>query len=186
MKTTIFISLLLFTSILCGQTVIDMANDPIENETKNGTYYTKDVNNYMQPFVGTWQYIDSNTKFRITLTKVEMYHVVIPEANIDYYTDDITIQYKKYEDGILVFDSPVFYGASVIQGFRVFDMSFTDYERDNESFDLELTLISTGLNEQNELKFSLDKFETRNTYYETHPNEPYFSVPNNIVMTRME
>ncbi|MCK7590506.1 hypothetical protein M0G43_07980 [Subsaxibacter sp. CAU 1640] len=180
--TFLFLMLCLRVS---AQTTIDMAGTSVLNETKNGQYYTKDINNYMQPYVGTWRYIDSDNEFRISLAKITMDHVVFPGANIDYYTDDLTIQYQKYENGVLIFNSSVKKGASVIKEFGKLQISFTDYQRNDSSFSLDLKLVSTGVNEHNKLKFELSKFETKNTYHDQHPNEPYFSVPNNIEMTKM-
>jgi hypothetical protein len=164
--------------------IIDMAGTPVVNETKNGTYYIKDINNYMLPYIGTWKYTYGNKEFRITITKVEMHHVYIPDRNIDYYTDGLRIKYQKYENGILIYDSPLRMNPTgVIKEFGKLGMSFTDYQRNDESFPLKLTLIPFG--NQYQLKFWLNKFERRNTYYQQHPNEPYFSVPNDIIMTKM-
>ncbi|RED44435.1 hypothetical protein DFQ10_103119 [Winogradskyella eximia] len=187
MKQILFTTLLLLISVsITAQTVIDMADESITNETKNGTYYVKDINNYMQPYLGTWKYINENEEFRIILTKVEMFHVILPEASIDYYKDGLKIQYQKYENNVLTYDSVIdSHPSGIIQEFGVLDITFTDYERNNEIFSLELTLISTGINEHNKLKFALDKFESSNSYHDEHPNEPYFSVPNNIEMTKM-
>lgn len=172
----------------CGtaQTVIDLSQKSFEGDTENGTYYHKDVNNYMQPYIGTWQYINGTTEFRITLTKVEMHHVTFPDYNIDYYKDGLRIQYQKYENGTLTYNSIVRQNPTgIIKEFGKLRMSFTDYQRNNEVFPADLTLIATGLNEQNSLKFVLDRVERRNTYHDEHPSESYFSVPNNILMTRM-
>ncbi|SEA75548.1 DUF6705 family protein [Psychroflexus halocasei] len=185
MKHTIFTFIFLVFSFSNAQTIIDLSQESFDGDTENGAYYHKDINDYMQPYIGTWQYIDDNTEFRITLTKVEMYHVTFPEYNIDYYKDGLRIQYQKYENGILTYNSIVRQNPTgIIKEYGKLRMSFTDYERNNESFPLDLTLIPNGNNEYN-LKFILDSFERRNTYHDEHPNEPYFSVPNNIEMTKM-
>jgi len=183
----IFYTLIFILTCSCtsAQTVIDMAGEPVQNEMKNGDYYIKDINNYMQPYLGTWQYIDGNTEFRITLTKVEMYHDVDTDYNIDYYIDGLLISYKKIENENVIFQSITdTYPTGIIKEFGKLNMSFTDYQRNNEIFPVDLTLISTSLNQYN-LKFVLDRFERRNTYHDEHPDEPYFSVPNNIIMTKM-
>ena len=64
-------------------------------------------------------------------------------------------------------------------------MSFIDYERNGESFPVDLILIPTGGFNNYNLKFKLDRFERRNTYYESNSDEPYFSVPNNVLMTKV-
>jgi len=187
MKHILFtLSFIFFTTSIFAQTVVNMAGERQNKHYENGQYYIKDINNYMQPYLGTWQYINVNTEFRITLTKVEMYHDVDTDYNIDYYIDGLLISYQKLENGIITFQSfPDTYPTGIIKEFGNLDMSFTDYDRNAEIFPLKLTLIPTGtLNEYN-LKFKLDKFERRNTYHDEHTNEPYFSVPNDIIMTKM-
>lgn len=175
---------------LNAQTIINMAdnNMPI-NYTKNGTYYLKDINNYMLPFLGTWSYINGNKEFKITLSKVTKFHVIFSDYNINYYRDGILIQYQKYENGVLVYNSLTNdYPTGLIQEFGLLEMSFTDYQRNEETFPLTLTLLPLnviGQTPQYNLKFELDKFERRNTYYDQHPNEPYFSVPDGIIMTKV-
>lgn len=186
MKNILTLSFILFSITLFSQTVVDMAGERQNEHYENGDYYIKDINNYIQPYIGTWQYVNGNTEFRITLTKVEMYHITYPDYNIDYYKDGLRIQYQKYENSVLIYNSIIDnLPTGSIKEFRNLRMSFTDYQRNNEVFPVDLTLISTGINQNNSLKFVLDSFERRNTYHDEHPNEPYFSVPNNIVMTRM-
>ncbi|NBL63848.1 hypothetical protein GV828_01395 [Flavobacterium sp. NST-5] len=183
----IFYTLLLVFIYSCSnaQIVIDMAGDPVNGETKNGQYYIKDINNFMLPYLGTWRYVNENKEFRITLTKVSQFHVFIADANINYYKDGLIIQYQEFENGQLIFSSPTeTYATGIIKEFGKLNMSFTDYQRNEEIFPVDLILIPNG-NGQYNLKFRLDKFERRNTYYQQHPNEPYFSVPNDIIMTKM-
>ncbi|WP_396153207.1 DUF6705 family protein [Flavobacterium sp.] len=181
----IIVTILMF-SCLSAQTVVDMANSHTINwNMKNGQNYLKDVNDYMLPYIGTWSYVYGNKEFRITLTKVTKHHATYPHYNINYYTDGFRIQYQKYENGILIYDSPLRENPTgIIKEFGKLNMSFTDYERNGEIFPVDLILIPNGSGQYN-LKFKLDKFERRNTYYQQHPNEPYFSVPNDIVMTKM-
>lgn len=180
------LSFILLTSILFSQTVIDMAGEPLQDEMENGNYYVKDVNNYMGPYIGTWHYINGNTEFRITLTKVTKYHEIDVEYNDNYYIDGLLIRYQKFENGNQIFQSPIeVYPTGIIKEPGKLNMSFTDYQRNDEIFPLDLILISTGIINHFNLEFSLDRFERRNAYYENHPNEPYFSVPNNIIMIKM-
>ena len=187
MKNILFtISLILFTNFLFSQTIIDMAGEPVNGEMENGQYYIKDVNNFMLPYLGTWKYINGNKEFRITLTKVPMFHVVFSDYNTDYYKDGLLIQYQKYENGQLIYNSQIgTYPTGIIKEYGKLNMSFTDYERNGESFPVDLTLFSEMNSNVEYLKFKIDKFERSNTYYDQHPNEPYFSVPNDIVMTKM-
>ncbi|WP_152611499.1 DUF6705 family protein [Psychroserpens damuponensis] len=187
MKNILFtILFILFTSTLLPQTIVDMAGERLGTHRKNGAYYIKDINNYMQPYLGTWSYTNGNNEFRITLTKDIMYHDVYPDYNIDYYIDGLRIQYQKYDNGVLTYTSNFDeYPTGIIKQFGKLNMSFTDNERNNESFPLDLILISTSTVNTYNLRFKLDKFERRNTYYEEHPDEPYFSVPNDIIMTKL-
>jgi len=186
MKYLIFILLISTSSHLYSQTVVDMAGDRQSHHLKNGQYYVKDVNNFMQPYLGTWRYVDGNEEFRIILQKETKYRDVDTDYSIDYYIDGLKIQYQKFENGNLIYSSNIdSYPTGIIKEFGKVNMSFTDYERNNEIFPVDLILESTGLNEFNKLKFILNRFERRNTYHDEHPNEPYFSVPNDITMERM-
>lgn len=184
-KILIILVLFVISSNMYAQIEIDMAGESIKDDTKNGTYYMKDVNDYLLPYTGTWKYIDGNKEFRITLTKVIKYHVLIQDYNIDYYKDGLIIQYEKYENGILIYNSlQSTHPAAAIKEFGNLRMSFKDYGRNGCMFPVDLMLIPIGNNQYN-LKFKIDRFEARNTYFQQHPNEPYFSVPNDIIMTKL-
>jgi hypothetical protein len=182
-KIFITICILVFSNIISAQIVRDMVDNPIKDDTKNGTYYIKDVNDYMLPYIGTWKYIEGNKEFRISLTKVTKYHDT--KFGDDYYYDGMLIGYQKYENGQLIFNTPPdTYPACSIREFGKLRMTIKDYGRNGCMFPVSLDLISNGNNQYN-LKFKIDKFEQRNTYFEQHPNEPYFSVPNDIIMTKL-
>ena len=75
-----------------------------------GQYYYKDVYNYLDGFAGTWEYVNGNEKFQIILTKIIKYHEVSsspPYMNFNYYTDGISLRYKKFMNGNLIFESPI-------------------------------------------------------------------------------
>ncbi|NBL63853.1 hypothetical protein GV828_01420 [Flavobacterium sp. NST-5] len=172
---------------ITAQTIVNMAETRQTKHLENGTYYIKDVNNYMLPYLGTWKYIDGNKEFRITLTKVAKLHKINNDYSINYYIDALQVKYQKFENGQIVYDAPIIsYPSGIIKEFGKLNMSFKDYERNGEIFPVDLLLIPLNNmgTPQYKLKFKLDKFEQRNTYYEQHPNEPYFSVPNNIIMTK--
>jgi hypothetical protein len=187
MKNIFYTLLLVFiTCSSSAQIEVDMANSHnIDWERKNGQYYLKDVNDYMLPYLGTWRYINGNKEFRITLTKVTMFHVIIPQANSNYYRDGLLIKYQKFDNGQLLFSSPLEnFPTGIIKEFGKLNMSFTDYQRSEEIFPVDLILIPNG-NGQYDLKFKLDSFERSNVYHDLFPNEPFFSVPNNIIMIKM-
>ncbi len=191
MKKIIYtLVIVLIYSCSTAQTVIDMAGEPINNEMKNGQYYIKDLSNYMTPYLGTWSYTYANKEFRITLTKVTKYHEVYQDnyINLNYYTDGLLIQYQKFENGVVIYNSIVReHPTGIIKEFGKLYMSFTDYERNGEIFPVDLFLIPLNNmgTPQYKLKFKLDKFERRNTYFEQNPNEPFFSVPDNVEMIKM-
>jgi hypothetical protein len=160
-----------------------MASERQLTHYKNGTYYIKDLNDYMLPYLGTWRYINGNKEFRITLIKVTKHHDT--DFGDNFYIDGLRIQYQKLENGNVVYNSIVRQNPTgIIKEFGKLKMSFTDYERNNESFPLDLILIPNN-NGQYNLKFKLDHFERRNIYHDLHPNEPFFSVPNNVIMNKM-
>lgn len=176
---------LLSSNYSCSQIIRDMAGESLKDEFKNGTYYIKDVNNYMLSYIGTWKYIEGNKEFRITLTKVTKYHEIDIDYNHSYYIDGLILQYQKYENSILTFTSPIInYPDGIIKEVGKLRMTIKDYGRNGCMFPVALDLISTGNNQYN-LKFKIDMFEQRNTYFEQHPNEPYFSIPNDIIMTKI-
>lgn len=188
MKNTLFtILLILFTNNLISQTVIDMAESHNVNwNMKNGQFYIKDINNYMLPYLGTWKYTYGNKEFRITLIKVVKFHEIDTDYNINFFIDGLLIQYQKYENGQLIYNSQIgTYPTGIIKQYGKLNMSFTDYERNGESFPVDLILFQDFNSNTQYLKFKIDRFERRNLYYEQHPNEPYFSVPNDIIMIKM-
>lgn len=92
---TIYILLItiLFSSTSIAQSpVVDIENKPSFRETVTNTYY-KDINNFMNPFVGTWIYTNGNTSFKIVLVKETMQYTG------EHYTDYITGEYQYSENG---------------------------------------------------------------------------------------
>ncbi|WP_452220252.1 DUF6705 family protein [Lacinutrix salivirga] len=180
----------------CGssQTVVDMANERKEEYCKNGKYYIKDKKNFMNSFIGTCQYINDNTEFRVTLSKIEKYHYIGP-FNVNYYKDGMVIQYQKYKNGELVYNSTVgTHPNGVIEEFGKLYMSFNDYEKRN-NYLLDLILIQEP-DKSDKLRFTLSSIILRNNpnpkrleYWlssgEINPGESFFSVPDDIVMTKM-
>lgn len=94
MKKINILILFLFTSSSCKAQVTEII--PIQNHcypsTKN--VYYKDVNNLLNPFVGTWVYTNGSTKLKIILKKaVNNYN--------GYYREDLIYgEYQYIENGI--------------------------------------------------------------------------------------
>ena len=69
---------------------------PIENRGNHGagTYY-KDVNNYLDPFVGTWKYTNGATSLKFVIQKIIMAHTG------NEYNDLLIGQYEYIENGVI-------------------------------------------------------------------------------------
>jgi len=195
MKNIIATMLVLaLSSCSSSLTVVDMADERKAEYRLNGKYYIKDKKNFMNSFIGTWQHINDSTEFRITLYKKEKYHYTAP-FNVNYYKDGMVIQYQKYENGELVYTSPLGTNPNgVAEEFGKLYMSFIDYEKRN-TYLLDLILIKES-NKSDKLQFYLTNFSLRNdpkprrleywlSFGEINPSESFFSVPNNIIMTKM-
>lgn len=191
MKKLILTLFMTFFLIACkAQQIIDMsANNNIDGKYLNGSYYHKDVNNYLDSLSDNWSYTFNTSKeFRIILEKVEMVHRT-GSLNYNYYTDGFSLRYELYDNGTLTYQSPLidFAGGSIESSKEIY-LSFRDFGRLGAPFSLKLTLepaMDSNGRRTEKLRFMLSKFEAENPYHEANPNEPYFSVPNNILMTRM-
>lgn len=108
LKTVLLFTVVLYNCKTNSQIIINMSGDNITYPSGylgTGEYYIKDVNNNLNNFVGTWEYVNGNEKFQIILTKVIKYHVVHPNINLNYYEDGLTLQYKKFNNNVLTFES---------------------------------------------------------------------------------
>ena len=94
MMKFIFINaaLLVFMPFINAQSpIIDLEDKDFRNIVQ-GAYY-KDINNYLDPFVGTWIHTDGNTSLKIIITKHEM-----GDAGI-IYEDYLKGEYQYIENG---------------------------------------------------------------------------------------
>jgi len=91
------------TVIVWGQKNLNVP----DNFLSTGQYYYKDVHNYLLPFVGTWEYVNGNEKFQIILSKIVKYHLLDTDLNYNFYKDGVSIQYKKFTNNNLVYESPI-------------------------------------------------------------------------------
>lgn len=104
--------LLILFSVSCKsqQYTINMSGDNIaypHGYLSSGQYYIKDINNNLDKFVGTWEYANGSEKFQIILTKRIKHHYFSSLAKLNYYEDGLLVQYKKYNNNLLVFESPI-------------------------------------------------------------------------------
>lgn len=172
-----------------------------ENFQSLGQYYYKDVNNYLDWFVGTWEYVNGNEKFQITLTKVINYHHIDTSLNFDFYDDGIVLQYRKYLNNQLTFESPNYQmpdfhseDGNLLKG-RIRDygrLTKTLYKPFSNSVWIQggyplapICRISKHPLEYNKIKFSLGLMEALEYDYETYAGQSYYSIPNNIIMTKV-
>jgi hypothetical protein len=88
-------SLLLFTFCKTQSQIIDSYGDQPFG-TVNNAYY-KDVNGFLNQYVGTWLYTNGTSSLKIIFQKRE--HKYMP-GNISYYTDLLVGEYQYIENGI--------------------------------------------------------------------------------------
>ena len=105
MKKHLSIIALLIANLFYSQQVVDICT---YNSSSNAYKYFKDINNYYNNFVGTWESTTGNTTFRITLVKV----VVSCAAGEDFHCtmDRLNGSYKIIQDAgtpneTILFDS---------------------------------------------------------------------------------
>ena len=66
--------------------------------TGDNNYYYKDVDNDLNPYVGTWTYTNGTTLLTITLQKKIKQHIV--DEHDDYYEDFLIGEYRYVENGV--------------------------------------------------------------------------------------
>ncbi|MFC7348995.1 DUF6705 family protein [Chryseobacterium zhengzhouense] len=209
----IITNVLFFTIMIKSQTVIVRGenNGPLpDNFLSSGQYYYKDVNNYLDKFIGTWEYTNGNEKFQIILTKIIKYNLIDTELNYNFYEDGISVKYKKIVNGNVSFESPTVNEPSFtrsngtkLEGYMI------DYGRvtvnkqlplDNilnlgvlrqggEYFHPSCTIeiLPLNLSEPPKIKFSLRLRQNLGGEYKNpaYNGLPTFSIPNNIIMTKL-
>ena len=89
----IFLVILFIITFSCKaqSPIIDL--DGWDGESVENAYY-KDVNNFMDPFEGTWLYTNGNTSFKIVLIKTTIQYTG------KFYTDYLTGEYQYIENGV--------------------------------------------------------------------------------------
>ncbi len=109
--------LFLFSITMSGQTEV-----PIENREKikslTGKYF-KDVNGHYNKFIGTWEYSDNNTYFKVQFYKVSK--ISIPHLKFSFYDRLASfIEYKEKQDGqwVTIYNT---FGTSAIRNNNYYD-----------------------------------------------------------------
>lgn len=204
--------LMSFIKYKCQIIVDRTSNTPLPpNYNETGQYYEKDVHNYLDNFVGTWEYINGNEKFQIILSKVIKYHTNMPDIKLNFYEDGIAIQYKKYSNNTLIFQSPIIsepnfgtYDGVELEGYMVdygrvtvdvkwpftaVQNSMGNLKNGGEYFHPKCTIERIPQSSPAKIKFNLYVGHSPgfgNEYNNpAYAGQPTFSVPNNIVMTKV-
>lgn len=104
-KTVLTIFLIgMAESCKAQSTEIDLAQTPNGNyNRKNGSLYIKDFNSVMNPFIGTWKWLQGNQELTLTLTKQIKFHY--NEGSDNFYEDRIVGYYTYKENGVIVADT---------------------------------------------------------------------------------
>ena len=172
-----------------------------------GQYYIKDINNYLDNFTGTWEYVNGNEKFQIVLTKVIKYHVIEPLLDLNFYEDGIVLRYKKFVNNSLIFESPNYEMPDFIsRDGLLLKGGIYDYGRITKTIYMPFPRNSTEVympggqpiyphcwierlmtlrTEPKKIKFSLSLTGTINYDRATYAGQPTFSIPNDIVMVKV-
>lgn len=172
---------------------------------KSGNYYFKDTHNYLNNFVGVYQYTDGGHKFEIILEKITKEHVQNPSfqgPDYDYYEDGLSFQFKEYQNGVLIYTSPEedYVSLYADDGTHLSGM-ISDYRRltIDTSPSKEVTLFHDGgkaltpsayikriisSNGSMQIKMHLTCIHCGKYDTETYEGQSYFSIPNRVVWTK--
>lgn len=95
MKNTFFYIMILFLMIntSCKAQVVNL--DREAHDFQAGNYY-KDINNKLNPYVGTWLYTNGNNSLKIIIQKRE--HIYYSNSN--YYEDYLVGEFQYIENGV--------------------------------------------------------------------------------------
>ena len=206
-KISLFFAVLLFTINCNSQIVINregaLGNLP-QNYISTGQYYYKDVNNYLDNFVGTWSYINGNEEFQIILTKVIKFHKIETSLDLNYYEDGIVLVYKKFVNNILTFTSPSYLDpnfdtsdGALLEGY-IFDygrltktlympLSSEVFKQGGEPIApyCDITLQPFLRNHPARILFKLNLTGTINYDRATYTGQPTYSIPNEVIMIKI-
>lgn len=176
-----------------------------ENYNTTGQYYYKDINNWLNNFTGIWEYTNGNEKFQVTLTKIVMYHNLNTILNLNYYEDRILLTYRKYINNNLIYESPLNnYPNFTATNSILLEGNIKDHGRITKtiyiplhpdqiyrqgglpiSLSCKIEKLENIIGQQQKIKFLLYSIDIPNYDYETYAGQPAFSLPNNIVMVKV-
>lgn len=190
MKKYIFISFLFFFTFCKAQVpanapIIPLSSTTSEsfNSTNNGTYF-KDVDNRYAQWIGTWQYQNGNTIFKIVIEKVE--GVYFP-LNSGYFINPITCYvdlligtyyYKK--NGVIISNhltylnpkiTPLSFYYPDLENTKM-NLMYREYEK-SPNLTGGPAIFSLLPNSITQAKWEFDPVKKRN-----------YSIPDNIILTK--
>lgn len=93
MKKIVTITCLIFSIISCKAQTIIQSRDNFYTDTPAGGYY-QDANNLLNPYIGTWIYVNGNTSITMKLRKITNFY------NGKFYTDLLIGEYQYIENGV--------------------------------------------------------------------------------------
>ncbi len=214
LKLTILFTVLLFSCKSFSQVPIVWGDTNVtvpEDFQSSGNYYYKDIPNHLLNFTGTWEYVNGNEKFQIVLSKVTKHHTVVSHAlfNFNFYEDGIVLQYKKYVNNLLIFESPVYQSPNfkTTDGITLIG-SVTDYARVTKTIYYPQFFQGGGVQKQGgeyfyptcyieklpKIKYEPHKIKFQlfmqdaccgETQNEIYNGLPTFSIPDNIEMVKL-
>ena len=201
------------TNITNAQIIVDKSSNVKlpSNYNSTGQYYEKDIHNFLDNFIGTWEYVNGNQKFQLILTKIIKYHIIMPDLNLDKYVDRISIKYKIFDNNILKFESNNSYPSFTSENGINLQGTIIDYGRvtvevkspsfgfleqwtihkEGEYFrpNCKIEKILTTIGTPQKIKFNLTLRETAHLgdpyNNPAYHGQPLFSVPNNIILTKV-
>lgn len=184
-NTFLFLFVITFNFCNAQSPILPMSNglgtQQINGITDRGAYLKDDANK-MDPWVGTWQYSNGNTVFKIVFKKIVQYHITttINGESVDYYADILNGGYYYMENGIVKTNhltytdqlwSPIILGGN----YQSMDTNFTLYYREIDKSSLSGSLVHLTLlpGSTTQAKWVFDSAKKRN-----------YSVPDNIILTK--
>jgi hypothetical protein len=109
MKKLILVLALVFFTTIQAQTypvlrTVSIEQSLDENYNEISGDYVKDVNNILNPYIGTWKYEGNGMIFILKIQKVEQF-ISISNINTYYLKDELIVTYKFVKDGIVLVDN---------------------------------------------------------------------------------
>lgn len=176
----LFLSISILISVLnckAQSNIINFADTATNNawSSQDGNTYIKDINNLMNPYVGTWKWAQGNREMTLTLIKQSKHHYT--QGGQNYYEDRLVGYYIYKENGVVIANTSsdnlnADYRINVIftlnTGLNIVSLSFEDVYKDKR-YSVSLELLSPT-----QMKFHGKEDET--TYIRPRNGTKYYST----------